>query len=150
MASIEIKGFEGLERGLAQLPGAVSKRIAQQSVRKGAVVIQRDARARAPVRVGDGAKKIGGKGAKGRLPGYLRASIVVRLRKVAGAAVTYSIGWTRRAFYGSFVEFGTRRQAARPFLRPAADTKFQEAVQTIGRDLGPKIEREARKLAGGR
>lgn len=145
--SINLKGFDQLEKGLAALPDAVARKIARQSVRRAATLIQREARSRAPVRAGGGAKKMG-KGAKGRLPGYLRASIVVRLKRVPGAAVTYAIGWTKRAFYGAFVEFGTRHQAARPFLRPAADTRFADAVEVMGRDLGPKIVREARKLTG--
>lgn len=31
------------------------------------------------------------------------------------------ISWGSGAFYGQFIEFGTRRRPARPFLRPAAE-----------------------------
>jgi HK97 gp10 family phage protein len=146
---LHLKGFEELERGLNALPAAIASKIARQSMLKGARVIQREAKLRAPVRIEGGVRRFK-KGGKGRLPGYLRASIVARLKRVPGAGITYAIGWTKLAFYGAFIEFGTRRQAARPFLRPAADSKFAEAVQTIGADLGPKIEREARKLFGGK
>ena len=36
------------------------------------------------------------------------------------------------AFYGRFVEFGTVKMAARPFMRPAFDTKKQAASQAFG------------------
>ena len=38
---------------------------------------------------------------------------------------------------------GARQQ---PFLRPAGDTKAQEAVDRIGENLGKGLEREAAKL----
>lgn len=41
------------------------------------------------------------------------------------------------AFYPPFVEDGTTRQRAQPFLRPA----FDETVQEFGRDLGAALRR---------
>jgi HK97 gp10 family phage protein len=41
-------------------------------------------------------------------------------------------------FYGKFIEFGTRRMGARPFMRPAAEAvlpKFAEAVKRALRAL---------------
>lgn len=129
--SIKLEGFAELEAALKALPDRTAKRLAQQSVRKGAVLIQKDAKGRVAVASGN-----------------LRQNIVVRLRRRAGVAVLYSIGWTRKGFYGQFLEFGTSRQRARPFLRPAADERFGEVVSTIGRDLGPKLVREFKKLLG--
>lgn len=130
-SSVDIKGFAELEAALKALPDRVAKRIAQQSVRKGAVVIQKDAKSRVAVDTGK-----------------LRQNIVVRLRRRAGVPVLYSIGWTKAAYYGSFLEFGTRFMRARPFLRPAADESFGEVVTTIGRDMGPKLVREFKRLLG--
>lgn len=130
--TVDIKGFAELESALKALPDRVAKKIAQQSMRKGAVVIQRDAKSRVA-----------------RLTGNLRANIVVRLRRRQSTApVTYSIGWTTKAFYGSFLEFGTRFMRARPFLRPAADESFGEVVSTIGRDMGPRLVAEFKRLMG--
>ena len=45
------------------------------------------------------------------------------------------------AFYGPFVEFGTRRGVrAQPFMRPAFDTKRQEAVEVVDRTLHGVVE----------
>lgn len=155
MASITLKGFDKIEAMMQALPDEVAKKVAQQSMRKGAAIIQREAQARAPVQEGDRVHRISTsrrakKFSKGRKPGFLKASILVRLNNAlatAASPLVYSIGWSRDAFYGMFQEFGTRRQPARPFLRPAADSRFAEAVQAVGDDMGPRIEAAAKKLA---
>lgn len=38
------------------------------------------------------------------------------------------IGPERRFFYGYFLEFGTSKMSARPFMRPAVDTKARPAL----------------------
>lgn len=47
-------------------------------------------------------------------------------------------------FYGRYQEFGTKRLAARPFLRPALDEKRAEAIEIFRRELGAKIRSVAR------
>ncbi len=39
----------------------------------------------------------------------------------------------KRAFYAYFVEYGTRKMAARPFLRPAVFNHAQEIVRLVAR-----------------
>lgn len=155
-STITLKGFDKLEAMLQALPDEVARKVAEQSVRKGATIIQREAQARAPVQEGDRVHRISTskrakKFSKGRRPGFLKASILVRLNRAlatAASPLVYSIGWSRDAYYGMWQEFGSRHQAARPFLRPAADSKFEEAVAVIGSDMGPRIEAAAKKLAG--
>lgn len=53
------------------------------------------------------------------------------------------------AFYWTFVEFGTSKMSARPFLRPAFVEQQQAAVDRITEKLAERIELEATKLAGG-
>ena len=74
--------------------------------------------------------------AKARTPvltGTLRRSI---------ASVFENGGLTGRVgpsvFYSRFVEFGTKRMAARPYMRPAAEAvlpKFAEAIKRVLRGL---------------
>jgi len=47
--------------------------------------------------------------------GFLQKSIRVHIRKTRNPG--FSV--VARAFYGAFIEFGTRRNRAQPFLRPA-------------------------------
>jgi hypothetical protein len=46
------------------------------------------------------------------------------------------------------VEFGTRKMAARPFLRPALESRRREAVDAIKERLTERIEIEAKALNG--
>jgi HK97 gp10 family phage protein len=50
------------------------------------------------------------------------------------------------AWYWRFVEFGTTRMAAQPFLRPAFDVKKNEAVTAITTRLAERIEQAAQEL----
>ena len=54
------------------------------------------------------------------------------------------------AFYARFVEFGTVKMAARPFLRPAFEAKKGEAVDAIKVYLERRIPAEVAKLAAKR
>lgn len=156
VAEIQLKGFDGIERALTQLPATVAKRLLTSSVRKGANVIAREMKARAPVRQDEGVKVLIRRGrnriaVKGRRAGYLKASIGVRIKRAAAAAgvpLVLGIGPSSKAFWAGFQEFGTRHQPARPFARPALEAKSEEAVNVIAADLGPKIEAEFKKMAG--
>lgn len=110
--------------------------------------ILKAARARAPVRQRGTIKGLSE--TKGRLPGYLRASIrrAVKKEPDANGSMTVGVGASRAAFYWMFQEFGTRHQPARPFLRPAFDAQAPTALGIVGRKLGEGIEREAAILSG--
>ncbi len=64
-----------------------------------------------------------------RATGALADSIkAVKVEEVAGRAT-----WAARvgAFYGRFLEYGTRKMSKRPYLRPAADT-MAERIKHAG------------------
>ena len=50
------------------------------------------------------------------------------------------------AWYWRFVEFGTVKMPARPFLRPAFEGKKREAVQAIKTRLSERIEQALQEL----
>jgi len=50
------------------------------------------------------------------------------------------------AWYWRFLEFGTRKMAARPFLRPALESRRTQAVDAIKARLRQRIEIEATAL----
>lgn len=135
LVEFEIKGAREMERLLKELGPEVASRVGDQSLRAGAKPIVDEAKRRVHVRSGE-----------------LRDSItdqIERKRKAATERVIY-IGFekptSRRAH---LEEFGTRFQDAHPFMRPALDTKPQEALQEMGRVMARGIDREARKLAKG-
>ncbi len=140
-----------MEQVLKQLPAEIAKRTLQQALRKGAQPILDEARANAPV----------GQESKGRVrlrttkKGKVSISnygkLKLNLRIVNNPSTTHSASvavTVGKAFWGMFLEFGTRFMAARPFLRPAFESKKYEALKVFGQELGAGIEKAAIKLAG--
>lgn len=67
-------------------------------------------------------------------PGNLRAAIYqAYMDKESGQErASYRVSWNKRdAFYARFVEFGTSKMPARPFLRPAFDAVQNKALQAV-------------------
>ena len=50
-------------------------------------------------------------------------------------------------FWWRFVEFGTSKMSAKPFLRPAFDTNVNSVAEEMKSDLAKAIDRAAAKLA---
>lgn len=48
-------------------------------------------------------------------------------------------------FYWRFLEFGTEKMAARPFMRPAIEATGQKAADVFTAYMGPAIDRALRK-----
>lgn len=150
MAEIKIEGLDEVIKAMLALPDAIVKNGAAYAMRKGANVIAKEAKARAPVLKS---------ATDARVSGLTRQKIAVRKRKKRGPgiALAYSVGVlggaslknkstkkTRKAgtvgqdadlktrpAYWRFLEFGTEKLAAKPFLRPAFDAKAEEAVKAI-------------------
>ena len=53
------------------------------------------------------------------------------------------------AWYWHFVEFGTKKQTAQPFLAPAFDAKRNDAIQTFADEMKKQVDRNARRIAKG-
>lgn len=148
-----VEGLEELRRALLELPKVAQGRALRTALRAGGREIEKEARARAP------------KGTTGRLARNIRTKTVrhPRGRTLAGrlvvatgdtgAHVTVGVRTRgkrddpRNAFYWRFVEFGTSKMSARPFLRPAFDTKKKSVVDVVAQRLMKRIHAEARKLA---
>ena len=97
----------------------------------GAQVFYEEVRARAPV----SEKAHSTKGKKQTYqPGNLRAAIYQAFvdGESGETAATYRISWNKKkAFYGRFIEFGTSKMAARPFLRPGFDAARERAMTAV-------------------
>lgn len=150
---VKIEGLDELAAALRELPGKVARAGLRASVYAGARVIQEEARLRAPVYTGPVSEGH-------PPPGTLKRSIIMKqIREESGdqAQVFYVLvrygkkyqkqgksgNLSQDAFYWRFVEFGTARQPARPFLRPAFEAKKMEAVQAIQDKLLERIEEAA-------
>lgn len=67
-------------------------------------------------------------------PGNLKKAIYQAFadKQSTDDRAVYRISWNKdKAFYGRFIEFGTSRMPARPFLRPAFDAMQSRAVEAV-------------------
>ena len=131
--------FNQLESILSQLPDKVEKKVANAAVSAGARVIKKEAAKRAPYNESRGNWGI-----------HLRDAIVVKRDKLRVAH--YTVGTQYRgekaAPHAHLLEFGTVKMSPQPFLRPAFDTKGDQAKEKMFKSLATGIHREAAKLAG--
>lgn len=80
-------------------------------------------------------------------PGNLRSAIYQAFdEKDSGKGrAAYRVSWNKsKAFYGRFLEFGTSRMAAKPFLRPAYEAMRRQAAEKAREVLLQRIK-ERRK-----
>ena len=143
MADIKIDGMKELSKALTALGRKAGGNALRRAVNAGATVIKREAKSRIP----KGRKPH--RTYKGRLVGggFSSRSIksASRLSKDK-SFVSARIGVRREAFYAThFVEVGTKRMRARPWLEPAIRSKRHEAVRRIR----GKLYQDIRKIANG-
>jgi HK97 gp10 family phage protein len=151
-STIKVEGLRELERKLANLPRKVARKLGYRAVAKGASLIRDEARRRAvfvkgfstglvkknimqfrPTRrrsmMASGAMAaeidvgVRLRGSKKKLRGLRR----VMLRRGPGNSTRAALP----AYYWFMVEFGTRKMAAQPFLRPAFETQKHAALRVM-------------------
>lgn len=81
------------------------------------------------------------------IAGRMRSSVPVRTGTLRGSIESTTRGMSGRvlisgsAYYWRFIEYGTRYQTARPFIRPATESESGQFEQRV-RAIGPKLERD--------
>ena len=142
---IHVQGLQELDRKLGQLPVRIRKNVLRRALRAGGKVIGMAVRAKVP--------KVWSKNAPTRL---LKArNIVWRVSRIRGDTAQVKVTWrTGRPrdksvdvpFYAAWVEFGTSRLPARPFLRPAFLESKMQALEAFRKALADGIDKEVAKL----
>lgn len=146
MADLQnVQGLKELQAALKDLPERIARNVLRGAVGAGAAVIRKEARGRAPVATGTLKRAIYQKQIR-ELSSQVKQTFYVGARKgkkyrYQGKKGTLS----QDAYYARFVEFGTAKMAARPFLRPAFEAKKGEAVQAIKDYLAQRIPAEVEK-----
>ncbi|WP_321953109.1 HK97-gp10 family putative phage morphogenesis protein [Paraburkholderia bannensis] len=138
---ITIENPAALTDYLDRLETVASEEVLRQAAVAGARVIHAEVKLRAPV--GNAYERKGTK----HVPGTLKRSVLIAYddeESVAGQLAIYLVTWSKDAFYGRFVEFGTSRAAAKPFLRPGYDAKKQQAAEAVIEVIQKKAEEAAR------
>lgn len=127
--SVRIEGWEELERKLRQLGSTINEQeLLENALMDGAEIMRDEIQATAPVRTGQ-----------------LRDSIEISKRGREKYSVR--IGPSGKGFYGRYLEYGTSRLAARPFMRPAFDAVYGEAQRAIEAAIWREVEKAAESNA---
>lgn len=143
MAKIKLEGFRELERALAEeLPKATARNVLRRTAVNAMGRVEDRAKGFAPVDDGQLRDSITTKVVKAK-----RQRGSVRYVTSEGVEVhTGPIG-RQEGGYGAFQEFGTVKQAARPFMRPAADTEGQNVIDEVRDELAAQIEKAKARIA---
>ena len=156
MAEIKVGGLEGVKKALRGLTREAKGKELYKALRPGAKLIQQVAIAKAPQ--GDESFTTVMKSGKtwNHEAGQLRKSIAIRreTKKYITHQAQLRIGVLKSsrdpnagAWYWRFVEFGTVKQPAQPFLVPAFESSKYAADGVIKGALLKMVERLAKKHA---
>lgn len=140
---MQLTGFTELAYALRKLPERVAKNALRSAVNAGAAEIRKAARAAAPVDSGLLKKNIYQKQIR-EASSNQRQTYFVGVRSGKGA----NKDGTKKElpFYWRFMEFGTSKRPAAPFLRPAFEKEKENAIKAIGQKLDERIQKYAREL----
>lgn len=135
--SFKIDGAAQMDKILQELGSEVATKLGRSAIRAAATLVRDEAKRLAPVDTGalrDGITVVSGK----------QALVRTEASSTENAAIVTVRG--SAAWRAHFTEFGTPRQAAQPFLRPAMDQKRKEVLDKLAKSLGSGINREVKKL----
>jgi len=161
MAGNHIEGLDAVLARLGQLQGKEMKKAVTASLRKGANLVKKDAAMRAksfddpstPAQVFKEIVVRTGKvrnredvrlriGVKGGAQNYKNTKQNRRLGRVGNS---YEGGGN--VYWWRFLEFGTSKMAARPFMRPALAENTDKVIALFKDTLGPAIDKVLSKRA---
>ena len=127
MSIINVEGLDELEKQFDRLIDTSKKKVMMKALNAGVAPIKKEAKAKAPVK-----------------SGLLKKSIRSKQMKYTDKP-SVGIYVAGKAYYWWFIENGTSKMAAAPFLRPAADSKHEEGIEKFKEKLKAEID----KVTGG-
>jgi len=130
--TMNVTGFTELEGALRQLPEAVAKGRLLRALKKAAQPVADELGLRAP---------------RSPFAPHIAENMVVATKRVENYQATVAVGPKRAFFYGTFPEWGTSKMPARPWMRPAWDSKRLSLPGELGRHLWDELAAAARRLA---
>jgi len=154
--TLKLTGLREMENVLRQIPAEMSVKIVTAALKKSAVPILDEARSLAPLgkeskgrtRVRNNKKGNTVVSDYGKLKTSLKIINITKYRPGYSATVAVSVG---KAFWGMFLEFGTKYMGKKPFMRPAFESKKAAAVSLLAmnlrKELDKSVKRHAKKLA---
>lgn len=159
MAEIKsFTGFKELQQALKELPDRISRNVLRGAVAAGAAVVRKEAVVRAPVYQ---EQVQAGHPPAGTLKRAVYQKQILEYSNLTQQMFYVGVRHGKKyqkqgkkgtlsqdAYYAKWIEFGTSKMAARPFLRPAFEAKKIEAVESIRAYMEKRIPEEVAKLPG--
>lgn len=157
MAEIQISGLSELGEALKQFPVKLGQKYLRKATFAAASVIKDDAIGRAPIRTGalrdhiavfkrpsDGDTAHYAIGVRGiKLTRKLKR-VAKYLRQIAGVK---HLDISGDLYYWRFLEFGTSKMPAHPFLRPAFEAQKENAIERFRAALADGVQAAADEVA---
>lgn len=145
---LKLDGFKELAAAMRELPERVAKNALRSAVSSAAAVVRDEAKLRAPVDTGEMKRDIMIKRERDAKGGPMVATYSVYVRsgkksRLAGKKRNVQ----RDSFYWRFVEYGTAKMPAQPFMRPAFQAKKEAAIDAMREKLDARIQKEATELS---
>jgi HK97 gp10 family phage protein len=137
--TMHVDGLKELEKKLRELGPDIARNALRAGVRAGANLIKDDAVRNAPEDTGTLKKATYIKHIRERSNNYQQTFFV---------GVRHGKKYAKRgqdAYYWRFVEFGTAKMSAKPFLRPAFERKKEAAVGAIAARIKIRIDAAGKK-----
>jgi len=129
--AIKVENLAALQRDFANITAKMQRGVLRDALRAAARPVVAAAKSKVSVRTGK-----------------LKSGIQQRVHVGAGSADAL-IGFDRKQFYGRFIELGTSKMSARPFLRPALDESQSKIEQAFIAAIERGINRKTAALSGG-
>lgn len=164
-ASIKIHGAAEIRRAMQELPKRVDQKMLNEGLLAGARLVRDEAKQRVPLLKVPDPRRVRGAIRRAIVAGRVRperyaATVLVRVRKLTKGQVAR---WKKKSgkagaanpadpFYWWFVERGTSKMAAQPFMRGAFEGRKEQAVRTAMERFHRRVQEEIARLGmrGGR
>jgi len=118
---VKIEGINELEKLLKKIESSLREETMEKALLAAAEPIRAAASEKAPHRTGK-----------------LKENIISEINEKE--KMTVDVGPNRDGFYGQFIEFGTSKMSAKPFLRPAFDGKKGTAQKIFETTIRALVE----------
>ncbi len=148
LADQNITGGKEIAEALRKLSTKVARNGLRRAVSAAAAMMRDEAKANAPVDTGEMRRDVKIKRMKDTRGGPFGATFAVYVQsgkksRLSGRARNVE----KDSFYWRFVEFGTSKTPAQPFMRPAYESKKEEAIKVVGDILDEVIQKAATEAA---
>ena len=140
--SLDFSGLGDLAKDLERLSHAESNKVLRDATRAGAGVLAEEVRDRAPVLTGKTKRNVVVVTQRDRQRGEISSGVHIRgiNPETGNSDNSKKANNPKNAFYWRFVELGTSNMQSHPFVRPAFDSRLEDAAGAAMNRLNRAID----------